>query len=91
MPPKAKATRWGNDERAAVLYGFEELSWDPFEESGAKINKLLKDLPKKHLDLIKPHFSASDGGTKANNNTLYGHYKKIGCEFIVARTRGGWR
>jgi len=91
MPPKKVASRWGNDERAAVLHGFEELKWNPFEESGPAINKLLKSLPKEHLDMIKPHFSASDGGTKTNNNTLYGHFKKIGCEFIVARTRAGVR
>ena len=88
---KSSNDRWGNEEREAILYGFENLNWDPFEDSGPKINKLLKDLPTKQKALIKPHFSVNDGGTKTNNNTLYEHFKKIGCEFIVARRAQGFR
>ena len=93
MPPKAakQATRWGQEHREAILYGFRNLGWDPTETRGATINKLLKTLPKKELDLISPHFSKGSGGTKADNNTLYGHFKNLGCEFIVERTRAGFR
>jgi len=93
MPPKAtQASRWGSEEREAILYGFRELNWDPFEVSGPAIKKLLKSLPKEQFDKIKKHFSTSEtGGTKSNNNTLYGHFKNIGCEFIVEKTRAGWR
>ena len=96
MPPKQKqASRWGNEEKEVILFGFRELGWDPQETSGVKINSILKSLDQEpHKDkfkLLKPHFSANDGGSKANNNTLYQHYKDIGCEFIVEITRAGFR
>ena len=96
MPPKAKkaaATRWGQEHREAILYGFRNLGWDPAETSGPVIKTLLKSehiLPE-HKALIDPHFATNDGGTKGNNNTLFKHYKDAGCEFIVERTRNGWR
>jgi hypothetical protein len=93
MPPKPKqqADRWGNEHKEAILAYFKSGEWDPLETSGPKINKLLKAASKETLKLIGPHFSVNDGGTKTNNNTLYQHYKDIGCEFIVERTRAGFR
>jgi len=94
MPPKSKAVRWGEEHKQAIIKCFNDNTlrgWDPSETSGPKINKILKSAPKDVLALIKPHFSISDGGTKNNNNTLYQHYKDIGCEFIVAQTRAGIR
>ena len=91
MPPKKIAERWGIAHKNAILKGFRECDWDPMETSGKNINALIKSAPPAILSILKPHFSTSDGGTKANNNTLYQHYKDIGCEFIVERTRAGWR
>jgi len=94
MPPKKQqqqASRWGNDEKEAILHGFRNLNWEPAETSGPKINSILKSAPPAQLKILKPHFSINDGGTKANNNTLYQHYKDVGCEFIVEITRAGFR
>ena len=91
MPPKAKpAQRWGNDEKEAILKGFRERGWDPSETDGKKINKVLKSEPDL-FKVLKPFFSLSDGGSKTSNNQLYQHYKDLGCEFILLRTRSGIR
>jgi len=93
MPPKV-ATRWGQEHKDAILAYFrktDEERWDPQETSGPKIKAILKSADQATLKLLQPHFSVSDGGTKANNNTLYQHYKDLGCEFIVELTRTGWR
>ena len=89
MPPKSSVW-WGNDHKEAILKGFREHGFDPFETDGKKINKILKSRPGV-FKLLKPFFSLNEGGTKAHNNTLYQHYKDLGCEFILERTRGGIR
>ena len=92
MPPHKKAPRWGEDERKAILEGFEKLNWDPSETSGPTIKSVLKGVPPHIFNLLQPHFAVNDGGTKANNNALFGHYKSLGCEFIVSQMRLGiWR
>jgi len=95
MPPKAKQVgHLSNEEKEVILFGFRELGWDPEETNGPRINTILKSLDQEpHKDkfkVLKPHFSANNGGTKANNNTLYQHYKDIGCEFMVEITRAGF-
>jgi len=91
MPPKKPIpTRWGDEHKQAILKGFREHNWDPQETSGIKINRRIKDTPDA-LAILQPFFSINDGGTKTSNNQLYQHYKDLGCEFIVAKTRAGWR
>ncbi len=91
MPPKKTVPdRWGDKHKQAILTGFREHGWDPLEESGAKINETIKNTPTL-CKILQDFFSVNQGGTKTSNNSLYQHYKDIGCEFIVARTRDGFR
>jgi hypothetical protein len=90
MPPKKTAPSWGEDHKQAILKGFREQNLDPKGISGKKINSILKSASTATKTLLQPYFSVSEGGTKANNNALYQHYKDLGCEFVVERTRAGW-
>jgi len=91
MPPKKPIPkRWGDEHKQAILKGFREHNWDPQETSGAKINECIKNTPDL-LAILQRFFSINDGGTKTSNNQLYTHYKDLGCEFIVAKTRASFR
>ena len=90
MPPKKVPKRWGDEEKQAIIKGFREHGWDPEEQSGVKIKAAVKDVPELFA-ILKPYFGINDGGTKTNNNQFYEHFKAVGCEFIVARTRDGIR
>jgi len=90
MPPKKTPNCWGDDEKAAIIKGFREHGWDPEETSGVKIKAAVKSVPELFA-ILKPFFGINDGGTKTNNNQFYDHFKAVGCEFIVARTRDGFR
>jgi len=91
MPPKKTTPkRWGDEHKQAILTGFRDHGWNPEEQSGVKINALIKSVPEL-LAILQPFFSINEGGTKTSNNQLYEHFKSVGCEFIVAKTRDGFR
>lgn len=61
------------------------------QKQGRKINTLLKKLDGADFDLIKPWFSRAQGGSKADNNQIYAHYKNIASEYITKITQSGLR
>ena len=90
MVKKKVATKWDDVHKQAILEGFKEYGWDPKETEGKTINSTIKSV----LDLfetLQPSFSKTGGGEKQNNMRIYDHYKKLGCEYIVVRTRAGVR
>ena len=74
----------------ALQTGFKEHGWDPTEKEGKKINATIKGTPQV-FEILKPLFSKKDGGTKENNNSIYGHYKTQGSEYIVSLALEGVR
>jgi len=91
MPPKKqKATTFGSEHKEALQRGFKEFGWDPYETEGRNIKRIIESTPEL-LVILKPLFGTSDGGTKANNNSLYGHYKTQASEYILLCARKGIR
>jgi len=91
MPPKKqKATTFSNEHKEALQRGFKEFNWDPYETDGRQIKRIIESCPEL-LVVLKPLFGTSDGGTKANNNSLYGHYKTQASEYILLCARKGIR
>ena len=86
----AKRVAWGSKEKNALLKGFRDHGWDPEEKKGRVINATIKSV-EEIFKVVKPFFSKTEGGKKTNNNQIYDHYRSIGCESIVARTREGIR
>jgi hypothetical protein len=91
MPPKSKnSVRWKPEHAAALQKGFREYNWDPEEKNGRTICTIIRSVPE-IFSILQPFFGTSYGGTKANNNPIYLHYKSQGSEFITLLAKGGIR
>lgn len=88
MLPGKKATNFTPVHTQALQSGFQEKGQNPHETDGKPINATIKS-DQEIFAILQPFFSQADGGTKSNNNLIYGHYKTQACEYIIyLATRG---
>jgi hypothetical protein len=93
MPPTGNSEiDWTAADSLCMQRGFRDDGWDYTTVDGRLINKIIKDSISKNPPVygrLKKFFSSKDGGTKKNNNTIYGHYKTEASEYITATARRG--
>ena len=81
MPPNNGGLVFGPAQKEALQRGFEEFHWDPEIQQSNQIIATIKSVPELHQMLL-PWFSRAHGGTKPNNGSITGHYKRQASRYL---------